>query len=87
MKFEDTGFIKVEVTPDNNITSTHTFTSTLGTDSLKQGRVTLESGSFKVPIMSRADRVKIDIKNDTHLPTIVSIAEYEARFHLRSRRT
>ena len=87
LKFEDTGFIKVEVTPDNNITSTHTFTSTLGTDSLKQGRVTLESGSFKVPIMSRADRVKIDIKNDTHLPTIVSSAEYEARFHLRSRRT
>ena len=37
--------------------------------------------------MSRADRVDIDVKNDTFLPTQLSSAEYvEAMFHMRSRR-
>ena len=86
LKFENTGFIKVEVTPDNNETSTHLFTSILGTGSTTLGSVALDSGTFKVPIMSRADRVTIDVKNDTFLPTVLSSAEYEAMFHMRSRR-
>ena len=36
--------------------------------------------------MSRADKVDIDIKNNTFLPTRVASAEYEAMFHMRSRR-
>ena len=87
IKFEDTGFFKVEVTPDNNTTSTHLFTGRfLGASSATIGQINLETGTFKVPIMSRADRVKIDVKNDSFLPTILSSAEYEAMFHMRSRR-
>ena len=88
IKFEDTGFFKVEVTPENRSTSTHKFTGRfLGLTSSTLGNITLESGTFKVPIMSRADRVDIDVKNDTFLPTQLASAEYEAMFHLRSRRT
>ena len=87
IKFEDTGFFKVEVTPENRDTSTHKFTGNLlGAASSTIGSVNLETGTFRVPIMSRADRVDIDIKNNTFLPTKLNSAEYEARFHMRSRR-
>ena len=68
IKFEDTGFFKVEVTPEHRDTSTHKFTGKfLGGSSSTIGSLNLETGSFKVPIMSRADRVDIDVKNDTFL--------------------
>ena len=87
IKFENTGFFKVEVTPENRDTSTHKFTGNLlGAASSTIGSVNLETGTFRVPIMSRADRVDIDIKNNTFLPTKLNSAEYEARFHMRSRR-
>ena len=87
IKFEDTGFFKVEVTPENRDTSTHKFTGRLlGAASSAIGQINLETGTFRVPIMSRADRVDIDVKNDTFLPTQLSSAEYEAMFHMRSRR-
>ena len=87
IKFEDTGFFKVEVTPDHRDTSTHNFSGILlGSSSSTIGSVNLESGSFKVPVMSRADRVNIDVKNNTFLPTTLASAEYEAMFHMRSRR-
>ena len=85
IKFEDTGFFNVEVTPDNRDTSTYKFTGNfLGGNTI--GSVNLESGFFKVPVMSRADRVNIDVKNNTFLPTTLASAEYEAMFHMRSRR-
>jgi hypothetical protein len=87
IKFEDTGFFRVEVTPKNRDTSTHKFTGRfLGSSSAAIGQINLETGTFRVPIMSRADRVDIDVKNDTFLPTQLSSAEYEAMFHMRSRR-
>tara|TARA_A100001391_G_scaffold17312_1_gene9657 strand:- start:359 stop:2821 length:2463 start_codon:yes stop_codon:yes gene_type:complete len=87
IKFEDTGFFKVEVTPDHRDTSIHKFSGVLlGSTSSTIGSVNLESGSFKVPVMSRADRVNIDVKNNTFLPTTLASAEYEAIFHMRSRR-
>ena len=87
IKFEDTGFFKVEVTPEFRTTSTHEFTGNLlGAASSTIGQINLETGTFRVPIMSRADRVNIDVKNSTFLPTQLSSAEYEAMFHMRSRR-
>ncbi len=86
LKFEDTGFIKVEVTPDNNTTSTYEFTSVLGSNSSILDDVNLNTGTFKVPIMSRADRVTVDVKNITYLPTNLTSAEYEAMFYMRSSR-
>ena len=84
IKFEDTGFFKVEVTPEHRDTSTHKFTGKLlGAASSTIGSINLESGSFKVPVMSRADRVNIDVKNNTFLPTTLASAEYEAMFHMR----
>jgi len=87
IKYEDTGFFEVKVTPENRDTSTYKFTGQLlGSASSTIGQVNLETGTFRVPVMSRADRVDVDVKNNTFLPTQLSSAEYEARFHMRSRR-
>ena len=87
IKYEDAGFFKVEVTPENRDTSTHKFTGRLlGAASSAIGQINLDTGTFKVPIMSKSDRVDIDIKNDTFLPTRLASAEYEGTFHIRSRR-
>ena len=87
IKYEDAGFFKVEVTPENRDTSIHKFTGRLlGSASASIGQINLDTGTFKVPIMSKSDRVDIDIKNDTFLPTRLASAEYEGTFHIRSRR-
>jgi len=58
----------------------------LGAASAAIGQLNLETGTFRVPIMSRADKVDIDVKNKTFLPTLLASAEYEAMFHMKSRR-
>ena len=86
-KYEDAGFFQVEVTPENRDTSIHKFTGRLlGTASSKIGEINLDTGTFKVPIMSKSDRVNIDVKNNTFLPTRLASAEYEGVFHIRSAR-
>tara|TARA_Y100001963_G_scaffold130659_1_gene187190 strand:- start:326 stop:2776 length:2451 start_codon:yes stop_codon:yes gene_type:complete len=87
IKYEDAGFFKVEVTPENRNTSIHKFTGRLlGSASASIGQINLDTGTFKVPIMSKSDRVDIDVKNDTFLPTRLASAEFEGVFHIRSRR-
>jgi len=87
IKYEDAGFFKVQVTPENRNTSTYEFTGNiLGAASSTIGQINLDTGTFRVPIMSKSDRVDIDIKNNTFLPTRLASAEYEGVFHMRSRR-
>jgi len=87
IKFEKSGFFQVEVTPELRDTSTHKFSGRfLGAASSVIGQLNLETGTFRVPIMSRADKVDIDVKNKTFLPTLLASAEYEAMFHMKSRR-
>ena len=87
IKYEDSGFFQVEVTPENRNTSLHKFTGRLlGAASASIGQINLDTGTFKVPIMSKSDRVSIDVKNNTFLPTLLASAEYEGVFHMRSRR-
>ena len=87
IKYEDSGFFQVEVTPENRDTSLHKFTGRLlGAASASIGQINLDTGTFKVPIMSKSDRVDIDVKNNTFLPTLLASAEFEGVFHMRSRR-
>ena len=87
IKYEDAGFFQVEVTPENRSTSVYKFTGRLlGSASSFIGQTNLDTGTFRVPIMSKSDRVDIDIKNNTFLPTRLAGAEYQGVFHIRSRR-
>ena len=101
LKFEDTGFMTVEVIPEDESydiirsggigsdplqhVSTYQFTSLLGVTK-ESKRTILKTGTFKVPVMARSNKVTIDVKNNTFLPTNLSSAEYEAFFYIRSNR-
>ena len=87
IKYENTGFFQVEVTPESRDTSIHKFTGRLlGAASTSIGQINLATGTFRFPIMTRADTVAIDVKNNTFLPTQLSSAEFEGLFYMRSRR-
>ena len=87
IKYENTGFFQVEVTPESRDTSIHKFTGRLlGSASTSIGQINLATGTFRFPIMTRADTVAIDVKNNTFLPTQLSSAEFEGLFYMRSRR-
>lgn len=76
--YADTGFFKVEVTPDYRDKSTHVFTGhILGSGSFTLGSVPLESGAYRVPVYSKANQVIIECKNDTPLPCALLNAEFE----------
>ena len=85
--YDKSNYFRVEVTPDLREVSTSAYTGRrlgLGNDVL--GKLTLDSGRFKFPVMSRNDRVKIEIINDGYLPSNFVSAEYSADFNPIGRR-
>ena len=87
VSFSNTGFFKVEVTPDYRDISTHPFTGRiLGDGGNIIGTVPLKDGKFRVPVYSKADQVKIECKNDTPLPCALVSAEFEVSLNARSTR-
>ena len=87
LSYSDSGFFKVVVTPDYRDASTHPFTGRiLGAGSNVLGDVPLETGTFRVPVYSKSDQVKIECKNDTPLPCSLVSAEFELSLNARSQR-
>jgi hypothetical protein len=85
--YDETGFFTAEVTPLARDTNIYTFTGRIiGSPNASIGDVPLESGTFRFPVLSRNDRVSIELANDTFLPCRFQSAEWEALFTLRSRR-
>ena len=90
LRYQDSGDFNVEV--ENKTTGAnvqdYSFTGRLvGGGQNLLGATRLVSGNFRFPIMNRADRVKVTIKSDSHLPCQFLSAEWEGNLHLRSRRT
>lgn len=86
--YGESGYFRVEVTPDFRDVSSHDFTGrVLGAGSLTLGSVPLESGEFRFPVFSKANQVEISVKNDTPLPNNLLSAEYELQWNPRSSRT
>ena len=88
LRYQDSGDFKVktEVQGSSN-TQTFNFTGRIiGGGANLLGTTTLTSGDFKFPVMSKADRVKVTIESDSHLPCQFLSAEWEGNMHLRSRR-
>ena len=50
------------------------------------GKVSIDSGTFSFPVLSRADSVKVEIESNSFLPCIFQSAEWEGFYTLRSRR-
>lgn len=89
LRYQDSGDFDVEV--ENKVVSgspqVFSFTGRLvGGGSNVIGSTRLTSGNFRFPVMSKADRVKVTITSDSHLPCQFLSAEWEGNMHLRSRR-
>lgn len=70
LSLDDTGYFRVEVTPDGRSTRTLDYHGrVLGDSQHVFGTVKPESRRFSIPIMSRNDRVVIDLVNDSWLPS------------------
>tara|TARA_B100001989_G_scaffold41036_1_gene25269 strand:- start:1179 stop:3494 length:2316 start_codon:yes stop_codon:yes gene_type:complete len=85
--YNDSGFFECKVTPDKRTAKTRRFTGrNIGSLNNVIGKVSIDSGTFSFPVLSRADSVKVEIESNSFLPCIFQSAEWEGFYTLRSRR-
>lgn len=93
LRYQDSGDFTVKVEPrhrplmEYGLGGTFDYTGrSIGGGANLLGSTTLASGDFRFPIMSKADRLRVIIESDSHLPCQFLSAEWEGNMHLRSRR-
>ena len=90
INYSDTGFFGVTVARKNSGQQVNTAefnsSSTLGTSGLIADGKVIETGDFDVSVQSEASNTDITVNSSSHLPVVLQSAEWEAVFHLRSRR-
>lgn len=87
LNYTDSGYFKVNVTPIYRDTYTYEFTGrVLGSGNLLINSLPIESGSFRFPVFSDSTNVKIEITNDSPLPSTFQSAEWVGLFHAKSTR-
>ncbi|MEY9719274.1 hypothetical protein ABIA22_001764 [Sinorhizobium fredii] len=86
-QFSKSAFFRVEVTPLAQAKRSY-FTNgrMMGDPENRVDRVHLSDGNFRIPILSRNDRVKIEIVNDSYLPCSILSAEWIANYVRKSTR-
>jgi hypothetical protein len=87
LRYQDTGDFILRILPRFRDVQEHKLTGRViggGTNVL--GTTSLSSGDFRVPVLSKADRLQIIIESDSHLPCQFLSAEWEGNMHIRSRR-
>ena len=68
-------------------TDNHPFTGRiLGSSINRLGEVPFESGEFRFPVFSQANKTSIVVTNDTPLPCKLMAAEFEMSYNPRTRR-
>lgn len=86
VQYADTAYFLIEVTPQSRPTQRYYFNGrVLGDPSNVIGKTALMNGSFKFPVMSRNDRVTIDIVNDSYLPFSAISAEWFGTYSPKAR--
>jgi len=87
LRYTNSGSFHIEVTPQGRETYDYVWNGKrLGDASLLIGSPTLAGGTFQVPIMSRSDRVVVELVNDSYLPSAFQSAEWVAEFTPKSKR-
>ncbi|CUA91006.1 hypothetical protein Ga0061061_11746 [Chelatococcus sambhunathii] len=87
LNYADTGYFRVHVTPFRRPTFRYPFTGRIvGSGRNLIGEPTLETGSFRFPIMANNMGVEIVIVNDTHLPSRLLNLDWEALYTVRTQR-
>jgi hypothetical protein len=87
--FDETASFTVQVTPlvggDDGTTSIYPFSGRFLNAGAFLGSVPSETGDFRFPIFSQSDAVKIEILNDTPLPSNIQSVEFESYYTNRAR--
>ena len=93
LRYQDSGDFTVKVEPlfrplmAYGLGGTFDYTGrVIGGGANVLGSTILASGDFRFPVMSKADRLRIIIESDSHLPCQFLSAEWEGNMHLRSKR-
>ena len=83
--FDNTAYFKVKVTPKFRDTYENVFTPDV-VGSTVLGTLNLDSGFYRFPILTKAQDTKIEIENESALPSTFQSAEFESFVHTRSNR-
>ncbi|MBA58508.1 MAG: hypothetical protein CMQ40_04980 [Gammaproteobacteria bacterium] len=87
ISYQDTGFFEVEVQPEGRTLKTYTFDhKQVSLPGAQPDRVSLDTGSFRVPIMSKNEDFTIDLKTSSYLPAQFIQAEWEGNYITRTKR-
>ena len=85
--FAKTGYFQVLVTQQYRDPSVYTYTGRiLGAGSSIIGQACIDNGNIRFPILSKSNRVTVDVVNDNHMPCNLLSSEWEGMFVLRSNR-
>jgi hypothetical protein len=85
--YDKSGYFRAEVTPFNRDTYRYVFSGrVVGSANNGIGKVSIERGKFRFPLMGRNDQIEITLVNDTYLPCYFLSAEWEGFFTIRSKR-
>ena len=87
INYEDTGYFKVQVTPEARQTYEYEFTGVvLNQSSSTIEDVILSDGTFRFPVQAKNDQVSVKVTSDSYLPVQIQNAEWEGHYTIRSQR-
>lgn len=87
LNYSNTGYFEVHVTPQYRSTDVRVFGGRiLGHGANVLGQAAIASGTFRFPVLSRAETTKIEIISKSFLPFQIASAGWEGYFYMRSRR-
>lgn len=79
--YSTTGYFRVEVTPEGRATRTYTYNARrLDASTSTFGGLAILDGHISFPVLSRNDRVTIDLVNDSWLPSTFSMGQWRGTF-------
>ena len=87
LTYGDTGYFEVHVTPEYRDTDVRPFTGrALSHGANIIGKLSIPSGTFRFPVLSKSDAVTIEIISNSYLPFQITSAGWEGFYQIRSRR-
>jgi len=87
INYADSGYFRIEVTPERRSKYEYVFTGRIvGSGRNTVGKSSVETGSFKFPVMTNNMTVKIELVNDNHMPSRHLNMDWEADYTVRTQR-
>lgn len=84
--FDDTSFFTIKVTPEFGETFTYPYSGKFIADgSATLGTLVVQDETFRVPVFAQTDKVKVELINDSPLPSNFQSATFEINYTTRVR--